>query len=358
MMNIGIITWHSIPNHGGMLQMLALTKIFSELQLESKVVLHDIVFEEHHQKRNLRKYATIAYWEGFINNRLGRQFNSKKDALMIDFQENTFSLVKPSTQLNAICIGSDEVFSLTNGFTPEFFGEGFCIPVFSYAGSFGQTSISVIHEKKLFQRLKTDFSKFEGISVRDENSLCILKKLGFDNAIQNIDPVLLYGYKRETQIASSQLKSQVLLYSYDGNMNTWYERNAIKRFARNSKCSILSAGFYHFWADKNEIFTPIGILKEFVESKYIVTDTFHGVVLSIISHAQFAVLVRKTNSNKITSLLKSLGLENRLLNNINDINEIIKEPIDYTEVENKLDYLRKESMEYLKICIERVKKHE
>lgn len=354
MKKIGIVTWHSIPNHGGMLQMLALTNVLKSLDLSPVVILHKITLERNDSSRSIKRYCSASYWEGFINNRFGRRLNEVKDEKMLDFQNETFITQSSVDDLDAVCIGSDEVFSLTNGFTPEFFGENIAAPVFSYAGSFGQTNIEIIKLKKLFDRISGDFSRFLGISVRDSNSLNILKSMGYDYALQHIDPVLLYGFRDEIDFENCKTKPQMLLYSYDGNMNTKYERQHLKKFCRRNNCISLSAGFYHFWCDKKEVFYPVEILSEFAKSKYVVTDTFHGAVISIITHSQFVVLVRSTNSNKITSLLRSLGLEDRIINDINDIEDCIKKPIDYDDVEEKLRIYREQSIDYLKKCKERL----
>ena len=47
-----------------------------------------------------------------------------------------------------------------------------------------------------------------------------------------------------------------------------------------------------------------------------ITDTFHGAVLSIITQKKALVLRRSINGNKLTSLIEEYGLDNFLVDKI------------------------------------------
>ena len=360
MLNIGVITWHSIPNHGAMLQIYALQKVFENLGMKPYLIMHEIktVDPQPHFSTNLLKRIMWHLKPDNIRNKINfkgvPKFHSTKCRILNEFQSSSFLCTDEYKNMDAFCIGSDEVFRLSKGFTPEFFGENLTAPVFSYAGSFGQTKYTDIESRGLRKQLTDDFSRFLVISVRDENSKEIIFELSGVCPQIHIDPVLLYGFKSE--IGSDNGEKKLLIYSYDQNMNTGKEIKAIKRFAKENNLQPISAGFYHYWCAKSLNIDPISMLHEFSSSQYVVTDTFHGIILSIITHRQFAVIIRHSfNYNKIYSLLKQLHLESRIANSEEDICSVLNTPIQYDDVENILGVLREEAIEYLSECIMKVK---
>lgn len=79
---------------------------------------------------------------------------------------------------DAIIIGSDEVFSVETGLADAFWGNNAkCYKVFSYAASFGPTTMDEIQEKKLEDYMSKALRNFSSIAVRDKNSKEIIKEL-------------------------------------------------------------------------------------------------------------------------------------------------------------------------------------
>lgn len=83
-------------------------------------------------------------------------------------------------------------------------------------------------------------------------------------------------------------------------------------------------------------------------AEYVITDSFHGVAFSIIFQKQFWVVLTQL-STRIENILGKLGLEQRI---VRDINEVTVEPINYGIVEPKLVTLIDNSEEVLKKCLE------
>ena len=86
----------------------------------------------------------------------------------------------------------------------------------------------------------------------------------------------------------------------------------------------------------------------------VVTDTFHGTILSVITHRKFVSLVRKSgygNSQKLIDLLMRLKLKDRVANNINDIETILSHDIDYSCTDKIIKEERNNTYEYLKNAI-------
>ena len=87
-----------------------------------------------------------------------------------------------------------------------------------------------------------------------------------------------------------------------------------------------------------------------MSADYIITDSFHGTLFSIIFNKKFISIGNKRRGlSRFTSILKQLGLENRLLLDVSDFSpELLNEDIDWDSVNIKLEVERKESIEFLK----------
>ena len=87
-------------------------------------------------------------------------------------------------------------------------------------------------------------------------------------------------------------------------------------------------------------------------AEYILTDSFHGSVFSILHHKKFMTFNRfnagaNSRNSRIDTLCSLLGLEDRRYTE-QDVHDQVIKNIDYRAVEEKLEALRKQSFDYLK----------
>ena len=99
-------------------------------------------------------------------------------------------------------------------------------------------------------------------------------------------------------------------------MNSPEEIYSIKAYAKKKGLKVISAGTYHKWCDKNINCNPLEWIEYFRNAEEVITDTFHGAVLSIITQKKALVLRRSINGNKLTSLIEEYGLDNFLVDKI------------------------------------------
>ena len=77
------------------------------------------------------------------------------------------------------------------------------------------------------------------------------------------------------------------------------------------------------------------------------TDSFHGMVFAIIFKKNFYVLLNQKNgTSRITSLLNDLGLESRIINDL-DLIQYNIDDIDWNSVEIRLEKLKLISINFL-----------
>ena len=100
--------------------------------------------------------------------------------------------------------------------------------------------------------------------------------------------------------------------------------------------------------------SPNDFLSYIRKATYVVTDSFHGTVFSILYEKQFLACLdsRKNNKNtRIVELLGMVGLEKCLIDSSEKIVDAIENNNDYVEVKKKIDVDQKESIRYLKEAI-------
>lgn len=255
--------------------------------------------------------------------------------------------------ISTLIIGSDEVFNCTQpgkriGFSKDLFGEKHKNSnVISYAASFGYTNIDRLKKYKIDTDIKDMLSKnFSNISVRDNNSMEIVKKLTNLEPFLNLDPVLISNVDK---FANGKIKDSnyIIIYSYACRISK-EEGEQIKEYAKSNGKKIISIGTYQECADKTITPDPFKMLNYFKNADGIITDTFHGTIFSIIFNRKFVTLIRNSNSNKLVDLLNRLKLENRIVNNLKDLKNNLNKEIDYKITNKIIENERNNAINYLK----------
>lgn len=91
---------------------------------------------------------------------------------------------------------------------------------------------------------------------------------------------------------------------------------------------------------------PVELLRYFKSAKEVLTDTFHGSVMSIITNSNFAVKTRD-NGNKLINLLEEYGLTSRIIKDFDTMSNVLSEGVDFSKVNEELKRRREDSMTFL-----------
>lgn len=361
-MKIGIITHYNVHNHGALLQLYGLKKVLEDNGNEAKALTFKKNFD--FMESGIDKKYDISvkslFWYLSYTFKIGLRrtlFNVQKRNILNKFKEPMVGeYYSRAENLDAVFIGSDEVFSIEAGINPFFFGIGVpCSNIYTYAACCGPTDLQMLRQRHVEQLIKAGLEDMKKISVRDKNTFDIVSSLTDKHIDVVCDPVILYGYADEIEKAERKIKDDYLLiYAYDNNMNDENETKRIKAFAKKNNLKIVSVGFYHKWCDKNVDASPIELLGYFKHAKYVITDTFHGSVMSLITNAEFASKIRG-NKNKLYDLLESFDTSERIIESFDALDDCFKEPINYKKVNDKILEYRKSSMDYLDSCLQDAK---
>ncbi|EOG8328753.1 MAG: polysaccharide pyruvyl transferase family protein [Klebsiella sp.] len=90
-------------------------------------------------------------------------------------------------------------------------------------------------------------------------------------------------------------------------------------------------------------------IRSFYDADFVITDSFHGTVFSIIFNKPFISIGNESRGKaRFTSLLSMFNLENRLVSHASEINsELVNASIDFDMVNLKLDEMRKQAVTFL-----------
>lgn len=371
MSTVGILSMQRIFNYGSFLQAYGLKKILEDLGCE-------VEFVDYHPGkclissnegtglfRKISKVMEVLKYRAPLKEKI-HFIKYKKN-----YAVNYYPYLQISKNMNytpavdLLIIGSDEVFNCvqnnTNvGFSPELFGVGNKAKrLISYAGSFGNTTLEKLEEYKISRQLAEWFQNFDAISVRDANSGEIITKLIGKAPEYNLDPVLAYDFIKKCKNIPTNVTetNYIILYGYSGRFSK-KECQAIRNYANEKKCKIFCIGGVQDCCDRFIDCSPFQVIAYFQHAEAVITDTFHGTILSVITHQKFVTLVRESgygNAEKLIDLLDRLCLKNRMMDNIDYLKQMLKASINYDITDAIIEEERKHTYEYLerqiRICI-------
>lgn len=358
-MNIGILTYYGVHNHGAVLQANALKSVLEEMGHNVEFLTferdYSYISQEQTKKYNISLKSVPYYIRYTAEKGVGNIiYNLKKRNTLNEFKKNNFKFFEKYSNFNGdvTIVGSDEVFSLEIGYNPMMYGYNVHSKrLISYAASFGPTTTDEVNNKHKSEIIREGLSNFSNISVRDENSKKIIKDVCGTDATIVCDPVILYGYEKEMNFFKPNHKDYIVVYSYDSRMNDPEEVSIIRAYAKKNNLKVYSVGYYHKWCDRNINATPIELIGWIKNAELTITDTFHGSVISLICNTPMAVKLRG-NTNKLAYLLDEYSLSSRIMVDFNNLESVASTAVDFEEVNQVLQRKQRESMLYLRNALE------
>lgn len=231
----------------------------------------------------------------------------------------------------------------------KFLGDDSCKRI-AYAASFGTDNWE--YPAKETAECKNWIQKFDAVSVREETGVKLCSTYYDIKAKHVLDPTMLLSKDDYVDLIekSDVPKSTGNLFCYILD-NTDEKMNVVKNIEKQRHLSsFFMNGDCGNWTEDLEkrIQPPVeSWLRAFYDSEFIVTDSFHACVFSILFHKQFLVIGNKERGlARIYSLLSMFGLEDRLTSDTGlDINRM--KTIDYDRVDEILAKHREESRTFL-----------
>lgn len=348
-MNIGIVSMLS-NNYGALLQSYALQTVIERLGGHVTIV-------NRRWGRLLEKVSVmqkIRYVKQCIVYKQNAYDIFRKKYLHLSKKVRTNQdLIDINKNLDLVITGSDQVWhdGCSDVMGLYFFLDWVDYPVvkrFSYAASFGKDSFS--KQNAVVKEISNLLNTFSGISVRESSGVDICMNVFGVSASCHLDPTLLLDKDDyNTMLPSYDCTNTVCCYMLDNNPQ---KDDLVKRIADDEGCSIIS----NMAMNTKDCIPVEKWMQNIRDSRFVITDSFHGMVFSIIFGKQFVCINnKKRGSERFESLLEMLELKDRLIDiecmTYSHIHGLLIKPILYQELQEKLYELRELSLKYLKSII-------
>ena len=368
-MKVDIITRHSVPNYGSLLQSYATQKVIEEMGFESEIINYTR-YEERY-KNLVNTLIKGKKWNKNIITRTIYKMIQKPNYTKMyrKFEKYRKNFLKESRleygslqelkdnvpEADVYCSGSDQIWGKIG--TVEYdeayflkFIEDRTKRCIAYSSSFGKEEIDGSLEKNIKKLLEN----YSDILVREDTAKSILKKHGIENVEQVLDPTLLLNKEQWSNLASkvkNKQKKYILVYQLHDNKS--FDKYA-KEFSKKTGLKLLriSPSIYHITRSGKLIYLPnqYEFLSLFQNAEYVLTDSFHATVFSIIFNRKFVDILPGKTSTRIISILKLTGLQDRILTKYDDFS-FVNKTINFSECNTIIENERKRSIELLKKAI-------
>lgn len=365
MANVGILSMQRVINYGSFLQAYGLKTMLEEMGHDVQFVdyrVGEVLIETEGSKKNgligkINKAFEVLKYDAPLKHKFQfilykKQFAKKYHQILGLTKEQNYT-----SEVDILVIGSDEVFNCVQknpnvGYSLELFGKyNRARTLITYAASFGNTTIEKLEQYEKTEEIGELLKKFNAISVRDENTAEIVRKLSGKKVEYHLDPVLVYDYVGKCKFFHGIEPKERFLVLYAYSERILEDESAwISSYAERQGLKVYAIGGVQKCADRFVDCSPFEVISYFMQAECVVTDTFHGTILSVITHKNFVSIVRRDgygNAEKMIDLLGRLRLSDRILANINELPHLLDTPIDYQCTDNIIQRERKLSYEYL-----------
>lgn len=364
--DIGILTFWNVPNYGTYAQAYALQRVLQQLNKEKDVrqIAH---LDRHHfnfyyDKRAYYRECPVwkkSFWKSFFikeNSSPSKEKNFINAYALIPHTENIRDDNLKDFKFNKVILGSDIVWDYSIKVfndDPLLFGQGFDVDeVDAYAASFGTVPVNA----KIPDYVNAALRKMKYISVRDEKSAEIVKKVTGVKPPIVLDPTWLWDFNNDENIIKPIEEDYILVYGQD--FTSVFIEN-LRKYASesNKKIITLDCNEDHYdWCDKmirQAELSPFQWIGYFKYATSIATSTFHGITFSLIFNKRFAFCKTDFIMAKVDDFLKELKLFDLFDRNQNDVFRMLNYEFNYSYINQIIEEKRAASLDYLrKACNE------
>ena len=345
--DVGLVGNWSYPNYGSSLTYYALYRVLTDMDLSVRMI----------------GWPRQAQWKPYARPELFETSPYPEDAIA-PLVERRRDMKRFNYECDSFVLGSDQ---LLNNNLYRWFDKFMQLDwvyatkrKIAYAASFGTDytwgSPEEWGEMAYFMR------QFDAFSVREDSGVSLARQCLGVTARQVLDPVFLAKAESFAGLAAGAVERPTpgpYLFSYTLDY-TREKETALEDYAAQLGLDL------HIAMDaakegeeeqkwRHEVLRGISTerwLAEIQGSRFMITDSFHGMCFAILFEIPFAAICNaERGETRFLSLLKQLGLEERFVRSTAELAKRradLTRPIDYAAVSQKLAVLRRESMQWLK----------
>jgi len=349
-MNVGILTFHKVPNYGAYLQAYCLVEAIRSLGHHVEII--NYVNGSHEALVALKPWVyrrPMRLWHDFRKYRAVHRATARMplSPFTRDPQRVNWNAY------DAIVVGSDIVWNMENarlGQDPSYFGQfptSFQGRLVAYAPSIG----AMPPERELPSWVKGGLEQFHAIMVRDENTRRFVQLHTGKNPEIVADPTWLPPGEGILGGAEQDRSRQAFLLVYALPLES-QAADSICAFAREQRLTTVGVGYWQRWCDENwGNVDPFEWVTLFRQAAHAVVGTFHGTLYSIREKTSFCTLSHPLVDSRVVTPLALVGLESRRTNDMTAIGAVLSASIDHAAVEGKRSEYARRSLELLRAAL-------
>ena len=373
MKKIGILTINDYENYGNRLQNYATQEVLKSLGFAVETVINNTTYPDRRSTvtkierkiHNLKKMTLKEIYEK-INFKLSNQValrdiepyrDKKREAFKnftaLNIVETDYTITDNnipeglSNKFDYFVTWSDQVWNpiYRHGSPLDFLTFAQKKQRIAYSPSFGISEIPAEYVGKY----KTWLSEMSRLSVREEVGAEIIKDLTGRDAIVLIDPTLMLTREKWLSVSKKAANKPELRYLLTYFLGRISDENK-SRIITIAKANDLQIVNLADVKDKEAYSAGPSEFIDYIHSASVLcTDSFHGVIFSVLMKTPFIVFDRIGNlpsmNSRINTILKTLKLNSRLLENIKTNEQVLK--VDYSQVVPILEVERQRAYDYL-----------
>lgn len=353
-----MLTFHNAENYGATLQAYALKETLKDFGLDAHFINYEnkkILSDYKLIRTNSLKSFFSSLWYFPRNLKRKRSFKSFGDVYLDTNTKKYYSKeeIEQDIKVEDIFVsGSDQILNpaLTGGLSDVYtlnFKDSNVTKII-YGASLGNEELL----KKYVKEFKEKLQGVNNISVREKSIIKSLEKVIEKKVEQVLDPTLLLNKEKWNEIIAQSsvcdLSNQKYILVY-----TLFESEEVTKIA-NHISEITGLKIIHFRkynAYKNELISlysygPADFVNAFKNAEYIITNSFHGTVFSIIFEKHFYSVLPQERAGRIKDLLHDINLDSRIVQDEKEVN--LEKNIDYSLTNEKIEALKAKSKDFLK----------
>lgn len=380
-MNICIVTWYKSLNYGTCLQAYGLYHFLEKRGYNCLILDNCKYFSIYNPKdwniileKLIKKWKLKAIYKAeknkgdLLRKKYSCEFN-KRDKLINDFVNRVYILANLKTKsdyknlvekCDVFITGSDQIWN------PSHFSREYLLNFvpqnkkkIAYSSSFGVKDISGYYYAKIYKKF---LSRFNYIGVRENDGVNIVKKLTNKEARVVLDPTMLLEKEEWQELIKKAVisnimkenKDYILCYFVGNKVNYWESVDKIKKqLNKNIVIIPYNADSYEKQAFINIATGPNEFLWLIKNCSFLCTDSFHATVFANIFNKNYCVFKRfkdtdrASQNSRLETLLDMFNLKERLIDVEDNLDNIIKQDINWNNVNEILNKKRKESVDFL-----------
>ena len=350
-MRIAIVTHKLLHNYGGALQAYALQKTLKDMG-HVPIGIDCMPYQIGRTRYLLSNLKTLCYR---LIGKTGRNWYrfpiEKRNTFFEDFYNSHLTLtpicrkyrygILKRIEAEAVIVGSDQVWR--SSFHPDRnlymdmflkFALRFNGLKIAYAASFGTDCLEIPKREEMY--LCRLASKFNAISTREESGVKLCKRHLKVDALHICDPTILL--ERSDYISLTE-HTEIMdyMFAYILDIEPMIV-NTVEKIAKELGNPILVES-----AESSANISVEKWLGLIEDATAMITNSFHGLVFAIMSHTPFVVIAHKERGEeRLYSLLNSLGLSERIVDNVAHIKSCMlrETDIDWENIDRKFGKMR------------------